>query len=253
MPIRAQTALPCAATPLILILSAGLLLACQSSKSSTKPAPDPVPPPRQVDTIAVRDVELEQRAARLQWRVLEKEAEVEELQSQLDEAQREVVRVMARLQTLATRAEAASAIAEAEVAVQPLASVSGAGAAADAAQAKRLLTMAGTEFNRQNFGGALYLASQAKTLAGRSRPPTEGQVDMRRDEVRFAVPLRLSALSQSNVRDGPGTNFKVLFVLERGIALTGLGYAADWVRVGDPTGRSGWIRQDLVGPRARTP
>lgn len=244
MPIRAQTAVP------ILILSACLLFACQGGNPSAKAVPDPVPAQRQRDTAVMRYAELEQRAARLQWRVLEKEAEVEDLQSRLDEAQREVVRVMARLQTLATRAEAASAIAEAEVALQPLSTATG-GEPADVSQAKRLLNMASVEFNRQNFGGALYLASQAKTVAGRR--PAEGDVHARAGEVRFAVPVRLTALLQSNVRDGPGTSFKVLFTLERGLALTGLGYVADWVRISDPTGRSGWIRQDLVGPRSRGP
>src|SRR2546427_5090753 len=52
----------------------------------------------------VRDTALEQRAARLELRVLEQEAQVDELQSRLDDARREVVRAMAKLQSLATRA-----------------------------------------------------------------------------------------------------------------------------------------------------
>lgn len=247
MPTRAPAAVPRPAIAILLSSIAALvLLACQKSNP---PHPAPLPQ-RQRDTVTIRDPELEQRAARLQWRLLEKEAEVEGLQSQLDEAQREVVRVMARLQTLATRAEAAAAIAEAEVAVQPLTATGTPGA--DVTHTKRLLGMAGVEFNRQNFGGAVYLASQAKRLAAESRPDA-GSGDARPGEVRFAVPLRLAALQQSNVREGPGTNFKVAFTIERGMTLNGMGYVSEWVRVADLTGRTGWVRQDLVGPRPKEP
>ena len=100
---------------------------------------------------------------------MEKEAQVEELQSRLEETRQEVVRAMAKLQTLASRAEAASGIAEAEVALQPLKPGPGQPAAPEAMQASRLLKESSTEFDKENYGGALYLANQAKTLAGAAR------------------------------------------------------------------------------------
>jgi len=60
---------------------------------------------------APRDTAMEQRVARLELRLLERDAQLEELQARLDEARQEVVRAMAKLQTVASRAEAASAIA----------------------------------------------------------------------------------------------------------------------------------------------
>src|SRR5207247_4119221 len=69
------------------------------------------------ETVTVRDPQLEQRVARLELRLLERDAQMDELQARLDEARREVVRAMAKLQTLASRAEAASAVAETDVAV----------------------------------------------------------------------------------------------------------------------------------------
>jgi uncharacterized coiled-coil protein SlyX len=72
------------------------------------------------DTVRIHDVELEQRAQRLELALLERDAQIEELQTRLDETRQEVVRAMAKLQTLATKAEAASGLAEAEVAVQSL-------------------------------------------------------------------------------------------------------------------------------------
>src|SRR6267143_6021673 len=86
----------------------------------------PAPPPRTVPAPApdasrasAHEAELDQRVARLELRLLEREAQIDALQERLDDARQEVVRAMAKLQTLATRAGAASAMAEAEVALQP--------------------------------------------------------------------------------------------------------------------------------------
>ena len=82
------------------------LAGCAGGTGPATPAPERVA----VDTVVIRsevDAELEQRVATVQLQLLERAAQVEELQRQLDAARREVVRAMARLQTLASRAEAA--------------------------------------------------------------------------------------------------------------------------------------------------
>src|SRR5256714_13085231 len=106
----------------------------------------------------VRDTALEQRAARLELKVLEQEAQVDELQSRLDDARREVVRAMAKLQSLATRAEAASGMAEAEIALQALRANGNAPTSPEWTQGSQLLQLAAAEFDKQNYAGALYLA-----------------------------------------------------------------------------------------------
>src|SRR2546426_10255157 len=67
-------------------------------------------------------------------------------------SRQEVVRALAKLQTVASRAEAASAIAEAEIAVQALRAATGTqpAAGADVAQAGTLLQQASAEFAKQN-------------------------------------------------------------------------------------------------------
>ena len=97
--------------------------------ASTRTAPSPA---------ASRDSRLEQRLARTELRLLEKEAQVEELQARLDDARREVVRSMAKLQSQATRAEAASGMAEAEIALQSVRATPGAPRAAEAGQLMQL-------------------------------------------------------------------------------------------------------------------
>src|SRR5437762_11815558 len=184
---------------------------------------------------AARDSALEQRVARLELRLVERDAQLEDLQARLDEARQEVVRTMAKLQTIASRAEAASAMAEAEIAVQSLRAATGAqpAASSDVAQAGTLLQQASAEFAKQNYGGALYLANQAKSLAGlgRSRLGGAGRPPLRPGEVSFAVPVRLQATARSKVRDGPGAGYRVLYTVESGAGLIGYSHIDQWVQV----------------------
>ena len=225
--------------------------AAQQPDVAPRPARDTVavapPAPR-----TVRDTALEQRAGRLELRLLERDAQLEDVQARLDEARQEVVRALAKLQTVASRAEAASAIAEAEIAAQSLRAAAGTQPASDLAQAATLLHQGSAEFAKQNYGGALYLANQAKRVAGlgTSRPGDGGRVPPRPGEVPFAVPVRLQATTRGNVRDGPGGGYKVLFTVEPGTALTGYSYLDQWVRVADEGGRAGWIFLSLIGRRA---
>jgi hypothetical protein len=200
--------------------------------------------------VKVRDPELEQQVTRLELQLLGKDAQMEDLQARLDEARRDVVRTMAKLQTVATRAEAASAMAEAELAVQSLRNAPGAAQTPEATQAATLLQQSAAEFNRQNFGGALYLANEAKSVAsaGKGRLAV-GDRTARPGEVQFAAPVSLVTTSRGNLREGPGTRFAVVSTLESGVGLTGYSYVDEWVRVRDEGGRIGWVFQALVTRR----
>jgi len=201
----------------------------------------------------VRDTALEQRAARLELKVLEQEAQVDELQSRLDDARREVVRAMAKLQSLATRAEAASGMAEAEIALQALRAANGNNSppSPEYGQGKELLQLATAEFDQQNYAGALYLATEAKNAAaaGQGRAASDDRGATRKGEVPFALPLRLQTTGRANVREGPGAGFKVLFTLETGAPVVAYSYVDQWVRIRDNGDRPGWIRQTLIDRR----
>jgi uncharacterized coiled-coil protein SlyX len=238
-----------------LLLVALLGVACRHPRPGNPPPPtrahrDSVrvaPPP----TVA-RDTALEQRAARLELKVLEQEAQVNELRGRLDDARREVVRAMAKLQSLATRAEAASGMAEAEIALQALRTANGTNSATspELGQGSQLLQLATAEFDKQNYGGALYLATEAKNAAaaGQGRVASDER-GARRGEVPFALPLRLATTGRANVREGPGSGFKVLFTLEADAPLVAYSYVDQWVRVRDDSDRTGWVHQTLIGRR----
>jgi hypothetical protein len=209
-----------------------------------QPASQPTPEPQPA---VVRNPELERQLARSELRLLEKEAQIEDLQAQLGDARQEVVRAMAKLQSLATRAEAASGIAEAEIALQSL-RATGAPASADL---NELMKQSTAEFDKQNYGGALYLANQAKSSAATARGQL-ASVDrgsLRPGEVPFELPLELQTTSRANVREGPGASFKVLFTLPGGAPVTGQSFADQWVRVTDDSGRRGWVYRSLIGRR----
>jgi len=230
------------------VLILGLLLSgCAGKSAATTPAPATASR-RTVQVQQAVKAEQDRRLSRLELALLEKTAQVEELQAQLDEAREEVVRAMAKLQTLASRAEAASGIAEAEVALQPLKARTAQQAAPEATQATRLLREASTEFSQENYGGALYLATQAKALAaaGTGRLSARDRSADRPGEKPFAVPVPLKAIGSGNVREAPGTTAPVAFAVEGGDSLTGYSYLEDWVRISDDMGRGGWIFRKLI-------
>lgn len=228
-----------------------LLAALLASACMTHGQPSAPPPVADSSRATGHEAELSQRVTRLELRLLERDAQVEELQTRLDDARREVVRVMEKVQTLATRAEAASGIAEAEIALQPLAAAASQPAAPEYAPVRRLLDQSTAAFEKSNYGGALYLANQAKSLAGVGMGRLAG-VDrntLRPGEVPFAVPLKLQTAAHANVREGPGTTFHVTFTLDAGAAVVAYAYSEEWVRIIDDGGRSGWVFRTLIGPR----
>jgi hypothetical protein len=226
-----------------------LSVAVIATGSACSQAAKPVTPPTIKvvrDTVTIRDPELDKRATRLELQLLARDAQIEDLQVRLEDTRAEVVRAMAKLQSVASRAQAASAMAEAEVALQTMK----AGATQDppeATQVTRLVKQSATEFDKQNYGGALYLANQAKTVAsgyrGRLGVSKEGT---RPGETLFAVPIQLKTTSRGNVREGPGTTFAVTFTADSGTQITAYSYADEWIRITDDSGHSGWIHQTLV-------
>lgn len=256
-PLHLQHFLTTRSTRCVGLLGAAVLMACAGGAVQTDPQPAAATPgdeqaasARQAERI--RD--LQERVAELQLGLLDKEAQVAELRENLDEAVLEVVRAKARLQSVDSRAEAASTMAEAEIALNGVRDAAGGDTGPELLQAEQLLEMSARAFEGENYGGALYLASQAMGLAsiGRGRF-SAGDVSRRAGEISFAVPLRLETVRNSNVRDGPGRGSKVLFTVRERTPLVGLAYVGQWVRIRDDQGRGGWVFHSLVRSRPRNP
>lgn len=196
--------------------------------------------------------DLEGKLAKLQLVVLEKDAKNKELDRKLDEAFLEVVRAKAKLRSLESKAEAVSTLAEAEIALKAL-KENGSGSAknSDFLQAEQLLKASGLELRKENYGGALYLAAQAKgiIMQGQERSTGREKTPMLAGEIRFDMPLPLRSTSASKVREGPGLDFKVLFTLPDGAPIEGHSYKGSWVRVRSDDGRGGWVYYSLIDGR----
>lgn len=202
---------------------------------------------------------LEVEIAKIKLQILEKEAQIKELedrlnsqQKMLDEAILEVVRAKAKLRSLESKAEAASEMAEAEIAVKALkVQLKGRGGDQEIIKAEQLLKMSVQEFQKENYGGALYLISQAKghIRGGQMRLGGEKKLESVEGEVLFAQPLPLQVVKTSNLREMPDLKSNILTTLEKGTPLIGYSYKGQWVRVTREDGNAGWIFQTLVGGR----
>jgi len=213
-------------------------------------------------TLKKRDVaqrKLEDRVAKITLRLLEKNRYIEEilerqiyLQKRLDEAIKEVVRAKAKLRSLESKAEVASSMAETEIALKAL-KMQRTDQEKDPSliKAEELLKMSAQEFKKENYSGALYLVNQTKSHIKNARVPPEGRdkLELMPGEVLFSLPLTLKVIKKSNVREGPGEDFKVIATLEPDTLLIGYSYKGQWVRVGGANKMNGWILQTLVSGR----
>ena len=247
------------------VTSVALLFAASSCTQPPPPTPAPPPPPPpvvdtvlvvdtvRIETEAAADAQLESQVARLQIQLLERDVQLQGMQGQLAAARQEVVRNMAKLQSQASRAEAASGMAEAEIALEALGRNESGRELEEFSQAESLIAESTTEFDGENYGGALYLATQARTFArsGQSRLRSSVGATLQAGESLFARAVPLRTVNRSNVRGGPGLNFDVLFTLDGSSLLVGQSYTSQWVRVVDDEGREGWVFHTLVTGRAR--
>ena len=203
--------------------------------------------------------DLERRVADLEIQLLQKEALNIELQrravlrqQRLDSAITEVVRTKSKLRTVESKAEAASTIAEAEIAVKSLQSRIDNDKDQDQIEvlekAKRLLDQSTAEFKARNFGGALYLAVQSKNQVTSADGQLQGrdEGDRLAGETTFAHPLRLKVIKNTNLRTGPGLNYKVSNTLKSGTPIVGHGYKENWIRIDTENDQTGWVHQSLV-------
>jgi hypothetical protein len=245
--------------PLLGVTLAALASACAQPAPPAAPSPvamvDTVTITRvdtvRVETAAAENPELQERLARLQIQLLERDVQLRELEEQLASTRLELVRNMARLQTQASRAEAASGMAEAEIALGTLRRGAGSTSLPELTQAEDLFRQSTSEFAGDNYGGALYLATQVRALVrtGQARLQGRGQGALAAGEAMFAVPVPLRTTGRTNVRSGPGTNFAIAFTLDPSSAVTGQSYTSQWIRVVDDQRREGWIFNTLLTSR----
>jgi hypothetical protein len=248
-----------------LVLALCLATACFGRKKP-EPAPAPPPPPPECEPCPPPPEpkpdpavgRLEEQNRKLELQLLERDSQIQEMEGRLgaqhgmlDEAIQEVVRAKAKLRSLESRAEAASQMAEAEIALKALEDQAGGEEDPEFEAIRQLLEMSSEEFENENFGGALYLSSQAKgrIQGAQMRLRIRERLEVENGEVLFAVPLSLSVTKPTNVREQPSLEAPVLMTLPRGSPVTGYSHREEWVRVKCEDGTRGWIHQSLLTRR----
>jgi len=236
-------------------LAVALLPLGTAACAQTGPAGTPIPAASDTvfvsDTVRIEagaDPQLEAQVARLQIQLLEKEQQLQASNNELTATRQEVVRNLAKLQSQASRAEAASGLSEAEIALEQLERSNGGEALTDFSDAQALVAEGSNEFTAGNYGGALYLATQARTMvrSAQTRLRAVGDRSLRSGETLFSIPIALQTMSRSNVRAGPGLNFDVQHTLDPDAEVVGQSYTSQWVLVVDSEGREGWIFHTLL-------
>ena len=152
----------------------------------------------------------------------------------LEVTEMELIRTKARLKGLETKAEASSAIAEANILLRRAENRTGA-----------LLTLGQQSLARaeqllleENYGAASFFALKAQDLA------TRAQDDTHRNDVVLPLSVRVK-VRRANLRQGPGLDQKVLTQVPRGTTLTVRRAEGDWFETahGELTA---WVSRTVV-------
>lgn len=243
------------AAGLLLPLATAWLVGCATPKEGgARPAAEQ-------EQAARQDVErkLNSRIAAMQLELVVQASEKQRLidaldlaRKQLDEAVLEVVRSKAKLGSLGSRAEAATALAESESLAKTLQGRSPQMVNdQDYRVAERLLALGNQEFRNDNFGGAYYLASNARTAFAVMVARTASAVPSAtgdRPELRFPQPVDLSFSSRGNVRERPSTEARAIRVAEKATPVKGVSARDLWILVEFADGMRGWAFHDLLAP-----
>lgn len=233
-------------------------------------APAPEPPPAPVAPLPVVVAPPprcpscdEQRGeiARLQQEIATRDAELRELKStQRDQAKtaqettrevtREVTRAKAKARRLATQADAASYLAEVEVAIAALRRMPGT-APALPVLATAYLESAAEPFARGDYGTAMERASQAEQIValGSGAAPSLQKSARAPGEKVLQVALPLRAVAESRVRRQPQPKAPPVGVVAKDAALTAVAWKDGWMRVETEDGLAGWVEQGQVQVR----
>ena len=244
----------------VAVLIACLAIAgCASAPPAETPAPpkpataalsSPAPSTVPREPVCPPCVDQSREIARLRQELASREAELRDLRSSqreqirvLQESTRDVTRARVRLRRLATQADAASYIAEVEVALRSaLASSTAQANAALLSLAQGLLASADVPFAKGEYGAAIDRAAQAEELVAvlgdQAHSPTRRAV-----ETSLMTPLSLKLAVDAKLRTQPLAKSRVITAMSKDAAVTAYAFKGTWMQVKSAEGRFGWVEQ----------
>lgn len=199
---------------------------------------------------AQRDATIRRQKSRimqLELRLLSKRSEIRRLSSAWEQAIQEVVRVKAKLRSRYSKAETVANLAEIKLGLQSIKRKDRADyQAEDLKRAQQYIAMSEVALDEKNYDGASYLIGQAQSYLRTSKdvPGDSSEGDSKTHN--FSPPIRMTVTQRCNVREGPGTDQKILTQLHSGVLVLATGYRDLWVRMQRKDGSSGWIHYSLL-------
>jgi hypothetical protein len=237
-----------------------MLLAACATPPPPPPLPEPVAPSPAPALVAIPEpvcpvcVDRSDELARLRQELAARDAELRELRASereqvkaVQESTREVTRARARMRRLATQADAASYIAEVEVALG--AAQSPAAQSPMLALAQSFLDAAQAPFAQGDYGTAMERAAQAEQLVAAAERTALGPRPRVAGEVLLQVRIPLKATSESRLRREPAQGAPVVSTLPRDAAVVAHAYKDAWMRVETEDGKFGWLPQANLAAR----
>lgn len=165
----------------------------------------------------------------------------------LQETTSEISRTKSTLHRLATQPDAASKIAEVEVAINAVKQTS-LNKADFALQllAQRLLDIAMVAYQKADYTTAMNRAAQSGRLIDAIMNPARKSVDVQDVTVVFRVPIPMFATHTTNLQADPDHDSKIIILLKRNTPLTAIAYNNSWLRVQTEDDISGWVQSRSV-------
>jgi len=242
------------------LLSLLLSVCVTTPPAAPLPTPEAVPREASIRIPACPSCDEQTREiARLRQDLANRDAELRDLRSSqrdqvkvLQESRLEVTRAKVKLRRLATQADAASYIAEVEVALESLRSSLGATSTVPLmVVAQGILKSTAAPFAQGDYGVAMDRAAQAEELItlvadNQLRPNSPPRAPR---EVLLQVSIPLTVTVDSKLRRQPLGKAPVVGVLKQGTPLVAHAYRGSWMQVETEDGRSGWVDQMRLDPR----
>ncbi len=224
----------------------------EPSLATLPPAPLPAP-------VAACPACLDQglEIARLRQELAAREAQILDLRaSQRDQAKviqestREATRAKARARRLGTQADAASYLAEVEVALGALKASLGTARPPLLPLAESLVEGASAPFAQGDYAEAMNRAAQAEqviAIVADLRAAPTGRAPAPEVLLQLAIPLRLA--SDARLRREPRPASNTVAMVAKGTPIVASAYRGSWMRVATEDGRIGWVGQSSLAAR----
>jgi hypothetical protein len=165
--------------------------------------------------------------------------ELEQLKDDLDQVENQFVIIEKRLQLTETKASAVAAIAEVQLLFDKLRTKDPDGLdSVTVAEVRSKIKTSDELTKKRNYAAAVYFSNRAMRILNQTER-------LKNIALSLGIP-RIISVSKANVRDGPGSSFKVVEKLAFGTVIVQLEVENEWCKIRTESGKSGWIHSSLI-------